>query len=31
MQVSFQQGAQGLEPGAVKVTRKKHALMIVEP
>lgn len=31
IQVSFQQGAQGLQPGAVKITRKKHALLIMEP
>ena len=31
VQVSFQQGVQGLQPGAVKITRKKHALLIMEP
>lgn len=31
VQVSFQQGAQGLQPGAVKISRKKHALLIMEP
>ncbi|XP_060583584.1 unconventional myosin-Ia-like isoform X6 [Ruditapes philippinarum] len=33
VQVSFQQGAKGLEPGipGVKVTRKKHLMLISEP
>jgi len=33
VQVSFQQGAKGLEPGipGVKVTRKKHMMLILEP